>query len=801
MEDNAIQKTYHGEKKSATKVALKILQCPTCGASLKAKNSTDAITCVYCGNTIIPVTTSSPSSQTDVSALRGDSVKVDGIRTSSSALAYIEQFFEVYDWEAFGYAQTLSVAEIDRLIRLLAVSSADDKNTWFSSFKAVSIPYAHKIAQCKQILNTVIEEYKADNLEAYSTFDAYKRVSNMIATHKEEVKAVLEKYISYAAKYGASAAEVSDLNAEVATLTNQSVMPTYAKIEDIPEIAAFIESKNARIVTELAAEGIDAEKEYAKARALIDEQKYVDALNILLSLRDFSDTRALIEKLDKYFLLSDVLEITGHLYYFKKPDGSVESYDLHATKDGVPSDKALVKGISKMITNHADILYYLNTSKKLMQYNLSTKQETQLYKKQVDAKSIHIYGHKVFMLSRKSDDNEYDEKHCIIALDLTSGEVKPVVESAQNILSLDGNKLVFAMPQVNSSEEYPATKKKCTCILNVDTMEVVNLGANTLHIEGFINESVVYTEKAPNEYNLDLFIKPLLDDAPKVLIEKNIYKFCDIIAGKLFYYIGNSNNQTLININCDGTSRREWPQYISHVLFEQGGWLYFIRSAFYNSVLCKARLDGSKFSIIAADIEKFIEIKNGFLYYINDESALVKVRMDGSNQQTLCENVEEVLSVQEDKILFISIDDKISVESFEQPSYKLVKSIYAVDFTGSGKIKLAYNIKSAKTYDEKTVYFVAAKKEKPSDNAQREQQDILYKLDADTNQTEQLLCLSAPREESGFSGFAIAMCVMVFAILLAIIGFAADNPGIGVFGLLSGFTSMIVGVCVKFMKE
>ena len=332
-------------------------------------------------------------------------------------------------------------------------------------------------------------------------------------------------------------------------------------------------------------------------------------------------------------------------------------------------------------------------------------------------------------------------------------------------------------------------------------MEVVNLGANTLHIEGFINESVVYTEKAPNEYNLDLFIKPLLDDAPKVLIEKNIYKFCDIIAGKLFYYIGNSNNQTLININCDGTSRREWPQYISHVLFEQGGWLYFIRSAFYNSVLCKARLDGSKFSIIAADIEKFIEIKNGFLYYINDESALVKVRMDGSNQQTLCENVEEVLSVQEDKILFISIDDKISVESFEQPSYKLVKSIYAVDFTGSGKIKLAYNIKSAKTYDEKTVYFVAAKKEKPSDNAQREQQDILYKLDADTNQTEQLLCLSAPREESGFSGFAIAMCVMVFAILLAIIGFAADNPGIGVFGLLSGFTSMIVGVCVKFMKE
>ena len=68
-------------------------------------------------------------------------VRVEGIKNSSSALAYIEQFYEEYDWEAFAYAQTLSIAEIDKLAASLKVSSADDKNTWFVSFKAMSVPY------------------------------------------------------------------------------------------------------------------------------------------------------------------------------------------------------------------------------------------------------------------------------------------------------------------------------------------------------------------------------------------------------------------------------------------------------------------------------------------------------------------------------------------------------------------------------------------------------------------------------------------------------------------------------------
>ena len=788
----------------AEKVNLKIMKCPTCGANLKAANGTDTITCVYCGNSIVPVTETTPVTQKEtVSGGFSGVLKVEGIKTSSSALAYIEQFFEEYDWEAFAYAQTLSVAEIDKLANSLKVSSADDKNTWFVCFKAISVPFIHKIAGCKKILKSVNEEYKKDNLDAYSKFDAYKRIATMISARKNGIVANLEKISANAAKYGASSTEVSGLNAEIDNIKNLAVVEVYEDVENIPEVKTFINEKNAKIAEALAAQGINAENEYARAKALIEEKNYVEALNILLSLNGYSDTNALADKLDKYYLISDVLEIEGVLYYFKKDSSEYDTLSLYPTVDGKISEKAIIKGIGKIITNYADILYYLDSSNKLKKYNLATKTEEKIYDKSMDKKSIYVYGRKVFLLANKG--GEYNsQKHDLVELNLATGEVRTVLENIKAIVSLTGNKMIYTISQkINSeSSDYESSNyKTLTNIINIDTMDIVELGTKKVSIEGFIDNYVVYTQVSPNEYNKNLYIKALNSEEPEKLIEQNIYKFCDIIANKLIYYNGNSRNQSLININCDGSERKEWPLYISDVLFEQGGWLYFIRKAGYNSILCKSRLDGSKFSIIAADIEKFIDIKNGYLYYINDVSTLVKVRMDGSNLQELCDDVETVLSVKEDKIIFVSIDDRITTGSFEQTTTRIVKSIYAVDFSGSGKIKLAYNIKNAKEYDENTVYYIAAKEIKSSYDQLDKQLDVLYNLDVETNQVEKLLDLEVQQEESKMSGFAIAMIIMAIAFFFAFIGFAAEAPGLGIFGLIAGFISLMVGVGIKASKN
>ena len=786
------------------KVALKAMRCPTCGGSLKAENNTDAIVCVYCGNTIVPISEATTVSATapvndSASAFNGV-LRVEGIKTSSSALAYIEQFYEEYDWEAFAYAQTLSIAEIDKLASSLKASSADDKNTWFVCFKAASVPFLRKVEGCQQILSSVIEEYKIDNLDAYSKFDAYKRIASMIITAKSAVVATLEKFVSNAAKYGASSTETAGLKADIQNIVSLSTVETYCDIESIPAIKAFIEEKNAKIAHELAVEGINADNEYARAKSLIDEKNYAEALSVLLSLRGYSDTVALIKKIDKYYLISDVLEIEGNLYYFKKASSETETLNLYPTVDNKISDKAIIKSIGKIITNYADILYYLDDNRKLKKYSLSSNTEEKIYDKSLNKKAIFVYDRRVFLLAEKNGDSS-TTKNELVELDLVTGEVKTIIENVKEIVSLTGNKMIYTVSEKTESNSYESTYKTLTNIINVDTLVITELGSKKISIEGFVHNYVVYTQESPNDYNKNLYIKAIDSDEPEKLIEQNIYKFCDIIADKLFYYIGNSRNQSLININCDCTERREWPLYISKVLFEQGGWLYFIRKVGYNSILCKSRLDGSKFSIIASDIEEFIEIKNGYLYYINYASTLVKVRMDGSNLQELCDDVESVLAVKEDKIIFVSIDGRIKTGELAQTTTKIVKSIYAVDFSGSGKIKLAYNVKNAKNYDENTVYYIAAEEIKSSYDQLDKKLEVLYKLDVETNYVEKLLDLEIQKEEDKLSGFAVAMIFMTITFFLGIIGFAAEAPGLGVVGLTGGFVSLMFGLAVKANKN
>lgn len=109
----------------ADRVELKLMHCPTCGEPLKVEKPGEPIVCVACCNTIVPVAEKTVGRAEE--AFNG-SIRVEGIKTSASALAYLEDFFEDYDWDSFSYAQTLSVSAIDSLVSGLRSASADDKN-------------------------------------------------------------------------------------------------------------------------------------------------------------------------------------------------------------------------------------------------------------------------------------------------------------------------------------------------------------------------------------------------------------------------------------------------------------------------------------------------------------------------------------------------------------------------------------------------------------------------------------------------------------------------------------------------
>ena len=432
-------------------------------------------------------------------------------------------------------------------------------------------------------------------------------------------------------------------------------------------------------------------------------------------------------------------------------------------------------------------------------FSMDLKYRTGILLKPLDEKHFYIHNENVYLLTL--DTELYGpKKQSILALDIVTGDIKIVVEKIKSIISFTDDKFVYTISKKSeeNTDSYEVKYDVYTNVINVDTMVNINLGKEKISVEGFCENYVVYTKKAPNDYNKNLCIKALNSEEPEKLIEKNIYSFFDVISNRLFYYVGNSKNKNLINLDIDGANRSVWPFYISEFLFEQGGWLYFLRKSGYNSVLCKSRSDGSRFSIVAREIERFIDIKNGYLYYINDASTLVKVRMDGSNSQELCYFVENVLSVKEDKIIFVSVDDKIKTNNLEYMNGRSTKSIYAIDFSSTGIIKLVYNIKSAKEYDENTIYYIAECEAKVSNESVVKKIDTLYKIDVNDYQIDKLADLEVPQTEKESSLFTNAMIVMGIAFALAFFGIVGGSAGVFVLCFLTGFVALIVGLIDKY---
>ena len=774
----------------ATKTTLKTMKCPTCGANLKVENEKEAIVCVYCGNSIVPVTETVPSTIPNAEKSYGSVLKVEGIKTSSSAMAYMDEFFEEYDWESFVYAQNLSIKTIDDLVVSLKNSSADDKNTWFAYTKAMLVPFSHKVEGCRGLLTEIIEEYKKDNLEAYSVFDAYRRISKSILASKERIFGEVEKALAKAEKYGAEESELNEYRTYLQDVRNDSSPVIYGTVEDIPQVKVYLEEKNRRIVERLASQGISAQTEYDKAKELISQGSYVEALNILYTIKGFLDSEALIDEIDKYYLILDVLEIGGKLYYFKK-DPIEQVYSLHETKDGKVSSKALITKINQIVTNYADTLYYLSDTGYLRKYDFSNKSNTIIEKsKRFSDKSIYIYDKKAILLSTPA---EGSEKHKIEVLDLSTGTINTIVEGVKKVLLCKNNKIAYTHSVKNQDKRLV----RATSVIDVDTLKKIEITDNKIDVCGFGDDYVVYTVDAPNERNRDIYIQHFNSDEA-LLLEKNIYSFCHIIQNKVFYYIGNSKKTTLININIDGTERKEWPMYISEVLMEQGGWIYFIRRVGYNSILCKSRLNGSDFKVVAADIEKFVDLKNGYLYYINFNEDLVKVRMDGSNLQELCEDVKEVLLVKEDKIVFVSTDEVTINTDITQLARKRIESVYVVDFTGSGKKKLVYDIKDAKKYDEDSIYYIVAEKIKDKEGFSSSV-DILYELSLLENETKKILELKEVEgKQSSFTPANVGLVIAIVALVLLFMCFCLGNIFLIILDLLVGLTGLAIFFVFKY---
>ncbi|MBO4572282.1 MAG: DUF5050 domain-containing protein [Clostridia bacterium] len=665
-------------------IVLSEIRCPNCGEKILYKKGDKEVICMACGKSCSTNEKRNATENADPDRLFENKLKIDGIKTSSSALAYIEQYLDTYDWEAFAFDPDIIIDELEMITENLRVSSADDYKTWVACFISTVVPYKKKIEYSSKIYESIIEEYKKGNLDSYGIYDVYKKVVSSVIDNYTAVNLKADKYLYYAQKYNLPKEDEINLEKNYCESDIKKLNDTiYESIEYIPEIARFLKEKEDLLVAELNDIGINAQEKYNLANNLVCEQKFIEALDILYSLKGYKDSKEIIDRINKLFTLSsDVFINEGVIYYLPKNDSSGKRC-LYKTEKSKTNVKAIVKDVGDIITNYADILYYFD-GKNIKYVNLVNGKHNSI-DKSFDTKKYFVRKRiaKAYFLYDGANDRSYK---ALFELDLKNGCIYEIKNGIKSVTAFKYHYVQYVVEKNNTEK---------TIICDLDTREEFEIIHKKAFVVDYFDNKVIYTVENPSKYNKKLYVYNF-DTKSTILLESNINGKCKIIDNRIYYYtVDNLNCHYLITIDSDGKNRKELSPYVKDVLFSSGEWLYFIKGDQYNSTLCKMKLDGTYCKAIASQVDEFVKTENGYLYYIDKNKNLHQARMDGTKNRLLCYLVEKVLKIANNSVVYTAEDQKG------------VTSVYAIDFGSQGRRKASYNVLETKLYDDNTIYYIA----------------------------------------------------------------------------------------------
>ena len=705
--------------------------CPTCGSRLKYKPGDQSVTCPFCDNVYYA---SHPEHNNEPSSEGSTSHKIEGMQTPSSVLAYVEQYFDNYDWDAFAHDEDLSIDSIDRMLDKIKKVSADDYKTWVSAFLAVVVPLNKKIESRTQMFNDAMIEYKKDNADAYSMYESYKRITRYIILHFKDRVELANKYLNYAVKYGVPEQTKNELlgriaNPEVIEILKKTIFPS---INEVPIIVEYNRQQEELLKQELLKEGITADSKYAEAIEFYNKKDYKSALPAFYSLRGYKESNDYIKRINRYAFSENTALITDDRVFFSseiKKDGSRVHYALHAVEDGKVNDAVIADDLAKIICNYGGTIVYFTNGNGLKTLELATGKITNVAGKYLNNIYYPMLNLGMVYLVAK---NEKDNTFTLVRLNINSLKFKKLFVFNVQSIQCFGNHIIYKNKQDD---------KTTTFGYDVLIDESFEISTKNIEVVGVNDNRYYFTSINPNNNNKKLYFIDKKEGAKETLLEDNIAGFVNIIDNRVYYFTeSNTGYYYLISNDLDGNDRTELSSNVRNLLFKQGDWLYCVRGYGYNTVLGRMRLDGSDYKNIASQIDSFVKIDNGFIYYLDDRSDFYYVRMDGGKNNILARGVKKVLKINDDSIIYSAKDDG-------------GESIFEIDFGKKGHRKLAYHINSPLRYDKDNIYFIS-KRQRKNNNGEPYEINYLKRININTYKEETLFLHSEKKK-----GCYIATCV------------------------------------------
>jgi LSD1 subclass zinc finger protein len=774
--------------------------CPLCGVDLYYSEGAKSVKCNHCDAMVTPKANWEANGAMQNAAVAA--VSAVGFDNPESALVYLDNYFEKYDWTEYCQSKEIQLSDIAEVVETTKIKSGASSAAWILDFKSLAVPVSNKLKGLEKIANELAEKCDViDDPEFLRSFDTYCNITEALIEAKDEVLKQLALDVKYAKDRGASEADLANMSALLTSIKTN--LDALKKVEDVFEIPAYAKAKKAydeKKEAEFSARGINARSIYNEAMEIYNSDSTDKSRAVVLfeKIRGYADTVKKINELNKYFNYHrEFFHFMEKEFIFKretfslskemadnaaadgskkkgcalagkknkgnapeassdKPEDEVIALSLYEVVDGVPADKALIKGIEQIITCYGSKLYFFKNNRGVVAYDFHTQAEVVLdegkkfdyatiggkdycylntehngfyFKKRLPAVFKKLGCVKSMFKKNKGpihNDNNYSLQFIDMRDDSNTAAIPEMVDIAKvrkniNVGLSDavfGNSIFYqlALPDetpkkkgcakfldkikglFSKKKAEPEEVKTCLMLCDLKTKENKRVLEEGCELNDVVGDKIVYTLSKPNWFNLDLHVYDT-KTGEDTLVEDNVFDYFDTIQGNIYYTVGNYGYPlTLICNNLEGTNRIEVLPDVSNVLGYRAGWIYVQKGSGRNAVLEKVSADGKERIFVCSQYKSEVKFIGNYFYFISTANELRCVRTDGKDNRVLAENIDPNRIIVDRNDIFFT-----RYEQFN--NYTYTNSLYKLDKYGKNIKKLVFDISKFENYSEKFLYY------------------------------------------------------------------------------------------------
>jgi len=315
-----------------------VRRCPSCTTELHFKSNQKSVQCPACRRTssVGELLNQPGANVIDTSLIASDIISSLNLSIDNpdAIFAYIEDFFNKYNWNAYKLLPSFDIPEIKKMVETNKVKHGATPVAWRLDFEAKIVPLIKKLEGLEEQEQFFLDFHKvADKTPFMAKYDLYEKITNSVKDNIEKIFSDLQADIENAKKYDADEETLKSMKLRfnsAVELYNKNVHD-FNNISEVPAAKKAIEIMRENTSKKLADDGIDAQATYEKAIRLYNTcEDKTDALILFEAIRDYRDSVQYIERINKFFNFdSKILKLASRHFLLKKTDAKTANSEVH----------------------------------------------------------------------------------------------------------------------------------------------------------------------------------------------------------------------------------------------------------------------------------------------------------------------------------------------------------------------------------------------------------------------------------------------------------------------------------------